>query len=190
MRKPRAAPASSNAAAATGSGGLHVKENGVRTAVNAGKRNGDDFGCRLEAVAGTRVARGSAVGRWRPDDVLGASERRPTWEKEEGSSGRLRRAHHGGNGTRTAFGQRRSAAFGPGAVGTLGGFRQAVGWGHIRDRRRRPGRPIGAQRAATESLPCGSQSSALFHFWKIWRLDFHTRKIDRKGGKIIENLWS
>jgi hypothetical protein len=124
------------------------------------------------------------------DDVLGASERRPTWEKEEGSSGRLRRAHHGGNGTRTAFGQRRSAAFGPGAVGTLGGFRQAVGWGHIRDRRRRPGRPIGAQRAATESLPCGSHSSALFHFWKIWRLDFHTRKIDRKGGKIIENFWS
>jgi hypothetical protein len=75
MRKPRAAPASSNAAAATGSGGLHVKENGVRTAVNAGKRNGDDFGCRLEAVAGTRAARGSAVGRWRPDE-LGSRTRR------------------------------------------------------------------------------------------------------------------
>jgi hypothetical protein len=37
-RKPRATPASSNVAAAMGSGDLHAEENGVRTAVNTGER--------------------------------------------------------------------------------------------------------------------------------------------------------
>jgi hypothetical protein len=38
VRKPRATPASSNVAAAMGSGDLHAEENGVRTAVNTGER--------------------------------------------------------------------------------------------------------------------------------------------------------
>jgi hypothetical protein len=87
------------------------------------------------------------------------------------------------------FGWRWSAAFAPGAVGTVGGFGQAVGWGHIRDKRRRPGRPIGAQHAVTESLPGGSHSSAEKNLKETPKPVSSARKIDRNGIKIREILW-
>jgi hypothetical protein len=150
-RKPCAAPASSNAAAATGSGDLHAEENRVRTMVNASERMAmaSAVGWKLWLAPALHVDRqwddgGSTSSAQGLRDIPGRCEQRPTQNKRRGQT-----SGYGGLTTAaTALGQ---ALGGSGARRSDRCCRDGGGFGvlcpHVRGHRQcRPGRPIWAQR--------------------------------------------